>query len=1104
MAAPSSAPPLPPLATSSVQMPDERNAPSTTLLPSDSHAASPTSPEEPFSSALTSPTMAHQRPASPHDSTSLLPVQPLRKSLSVDSFVQYVRDEPSPVTGTRQNRGNTGSAVDPPRHLIYGISDGLRRERERARSERSRGASVSTTGDDYGDPYVGDSDVERSDPFHRSTPSNRSTSHKAPDQPRAYVRAGELPLPSRTPTLSTASSASSMSATSSIVQEDSPRLRSTTSMQSMPRRTNVLTNAATGRVRSGSLGVYHPPSNSGIRMVINTQVSTHSDSSSITLGIVGAPGCGKSRAVRKGLNGHFLQEPVILQGASTNNTWSRYTQRVGRASRNDSHPDCSLYVIEIDIVASRLDPPPSKATAWPEGTPRVDGVIICYDASDEASFTPVESLLKGYRATLKLPVIVLACKSDLQRRVYPELAVELLQEYDVGLVEVNATEDSGKDRLRRSFEWILKVIFRTRTTKGLDINDRNPASPDLLKLPPLPENPPSSPPTATPSASSSMSSMRTVAQSQPRSRNSQSHSPLPHIPLPRSPNTPSSPTRTRSTGDLLHGLERSRREWPERPTEQIAPDVIPDPHSSSSDAPRSAGEVNQGVEDQHEEPKDEREKQPRPAQWATLDELLDKLLFLAVSGDDPSYITHFLLTYRRFATPRKVILAMQKRMRQLDNPSGDPMFACFAQMRICHLLHQWRLEYTHDFAVTGTAGALNALTKSIISKTYLLHYGSDLLPFLEMLPTIEDDPDAAWALKPERVDSGESSDEEEFTTKMPETETETPASSSPTTLLSAPPPTTAASRERKSSLTAVTLLTPKTPSSSGPRHIIKELARVAQELQMIDPETIAQQITLVQVKAFLAITPRNWMYYTLVSGKKDPISDPISRFNAIANRLGDWVVSLILCHDKSKARAKQIEKFVDIAAKLRAHNNYSALRAFVAGINNATFPGDETLEKFNRDSPEQTKNLRSWEVLLQAMRSHRAYRLALRNTKGACVPALEVHMSDLIRAHEGNPDFNEEDPNKIHWGKFNMMGRFINSTTLCQAQCRDEHTEYTFKEKPHIKALIFDTPVMDIELQKSRIAPPDEGENEPVPPHAPQSATVSTKDIALLRKLVFW
>ena len=98
------------------------------------------------------------------------------------------------------------------------------------------------------------------------------------------------------------------------------------------------------------------------------------------------------------------------------------------------------------------------------------------------------------------------------------------------------------------------------------------------------------------------------------------------------------------------------------------------------------------------DPKEPEQKPTRPTQWTTLDELLDKLLFLAVSGDgtilimtfcdfvlisisDPIFITNFLLTYRRFASPRSVLLAMQKRMRQLDNPSGDPMFACYAQMR---------------------------------------------------------------------------------------------------------------------------------------------------------------------------------------------------------------------------------------------------------------------------------------------------------------------------------------------------------------------------------------------------------------------------------------
>ncbi|KAE9398927.1 hypothetical protein BT96DRAFT_711392 [Gymnopus androsaceus JB14] len=131
---------------------------------------------------------------------------------------------------------------------------------------------------------------------------------------------------------------------------------------------------------------------------------------------------------------------------------------------------------------------------------------------------------------------------------------------------------------------------------------------------------------------------------------------------------------------------------------------------------------------------------------ATLDELLDKLLFLSVSGDDPTSITHFLLTYRRFASPCNLLLAMQKRMLQLDNASSDLMFACFAQMKICHLLEFWIRDYSCNFPVRGTAGALSALIKSIISKTYLLHYRSDFLPFLEVLLMLVDW-DSSWALK---------------------------------------------------------------------------------------------------------------------------------------------------------------------------------------------------------------------------------------------------------------------------------------------------------------------------------------------------------------------
>ena len=97
---------------------------------------------------------------------------------------------------------------------------------------------------------------------------------------------------------------------------------------------------------------------------------------------------------------------------------------------------------------------------------------------------------------------------------------------------------------------------------------------------------------------------------------------------------------------------------------------------------------------------------------------------------------------------------------------------------------------------------------------------------------------------------------------------------------------------------------------------------------------------------------------------------------------------MILCHDKPRQRAGQIEKFIDVAIRLRIQNNYSALRAFVAGINNSTYYVDDTIEIVKTKTTEHYKNLLSWDVLLQHRGAHQAYRMALKNTRGPCIPAL--------------------------------------------------------------------------------------------------------------------
>lgn len=70
----------------------------------------------------------------------------------------------------------------------------------------------------------------------------------------------------------------------------------------------------------------------------------------------------------------------------------------------------------------------------------------------------------GEFAHLKLPTIVLACKSDLPLHVDPKRAARVLQQYDVGLIEVATTNPAGKDKIRTAFEWIFKAIFHELRT----------------------------------------------------------------------------------------------------------------------------------------------------------------------------------------------------------------------------------------------------------------------------------------------------------------------------------------------------------------------------------------------------------------------------------------------------------------------------------------------------------------------------------------------------------------------------------------------------------------------------------------------------------------
>ena len=87
-------------------------------------------------------------------------------------------------------------------------------------------------------------------------------------------------------------------------------------------------------------------------------------------------------------------------------------------------------------------------------------------------------------------------------------------------------------------------------------------------------------------------------------------------------------------------------------------------------------------------------------QFATFDEIITKLVYLAVTeeglhllavtvyryrliefGTDPTPIDAFFATYRRFATPRVVLVAFKKRLIILAQETRDPPTARLAEMK---------------------------------------------------------------------------------------------------------------------------------------------------------------------------------------------------------------------------------------------------------------------------------------------------------------------------------------------------------------------------------------------------------------------------------------
>lgn len=84
-------------------------------------------------------------------------------------------------------------------------------------------------------------------------------------------------------------------------------------------------------------------------------------------------------------------------------------------------------------------------------------------------------------------------------------------------------------------------------------------------------------------------------------------------------------------------------------------------------------------------------------------------LSLITSNVDPRFNADFMLTYRRFAAPRNVLLAIIRHLRSIEGEEKDR-----AILIIGDYLLQWTQSYPTDFAAPGAIPPLGTLIRYVL------------------------------------------------------------------------------------------------------------------------------------------------------------------------------------------------------------------------------------------------------------------------------------------------------------------------------------------------------------------------------------------------------
>ncbi|BGP12723.1 hypothetical protein JCM10213_008861 [Rhodosporidiobolus nylandii] len=524
--------------------------------------------------------------------------------------------------------------------------------------------------------------------------------------------------------------------------------------------------------------------------------------------VVGPRNVGKSSVIHRGLRksgaGGQRQE-WESRVVSENEVGNRVTTTTTTFSLGPSRR--SIEVLEMDMhCLSYTD----EGVVWPDGVPQCEGAMLCYDSTSPTSLAQLEILLTAFWTRgHDIPLIVLACKASPDPQAQPNVvdpmdAAELCNRYGAGVVQLDGGLEDPKRKTRECFNWMIRQIMENRgeciirpassASAHSPVDSRrgslrNSVTQQHATHPPISHYASHYATTSRSPVTSVPSSPVTDGSPRPRMARMDSLglglSVVQEAPVTTSLGSPfSSPFADgqRAAAQDEQALLDAEADAAFRAAlgeagangEEGEIGGLGSPASvggqtfethitgwtagASTETRRSSVSVG-GIEGEKVAlPQGLMER--RGSKTSALDlyfrreDMIDKFLFAAVSGNDETFVTLFLITYRRFARPYDVL---EKLIEQFEfiasRHKTDPLLSRFGQMKLCGVLSTWIQNYPGDFTAASTFGLLQPFLESLLPRgaTWVAHFALELVPLLSPISAMSD-PDSSWALPDKPLD----------------------------------------------------------------------------------------------------------------------------------------------------------------------------------------------------------------------------------------------------------------------------------------------------------------------------------------------------------------